>query len=288
MADDHKPRLGRGLAALLGTSDDTPERAPAGRLKRVPIEKLRPNPRNPRRQFHPEELQELADSIKSRGVLQPIVVREDIQTPGQFEIVAGERRWRASQSAGLSEVPVVVIEADDRLALEIAIVENVQRADLNPLEEAEGYGRLMAEYHYTQADMAAAIGKSRSHVANMVRLLKLPTSVRDLVRDGQLTAGHARALLAVDDPAAVAGAILARGLSVRQVEQWNDKPKTKIKKNSEDVHDGDANVKALSKVLTEQTGLSISIVKSVEGGRVVIEYKSLEQFDYIFAKLNEW
>ena len=217
-SEEHaRPRLGRGLAALLADPG-----APAGgeglHHRVVPIEFLRPNPKNPRRRFETAELAELADSIRAKGILQPIIVRAIPKVAGSFEIIAGERRWRAAQAAALTEVPVIVIEADDREALAFAIIENVQRADLNAIEEAMAYDRLAQEFSYAQTELAAVIGKSRSHVANTLRLLKLPPSVIEQVMAGILTAGHARALLACADPEAVARRIVAEGLTVRDVE----------------------------------------------------------------------
>jgi ParB family transcriptional regulator, chromosome partitioning protein len=214
-----KPRLGRGLAALIGDfgAADQAAAKTAGQRK-VPVEFLRPNPRNPRRSFGETELAELAASIGQRGLIQPIVVRPIGDVPGAFEIVAGERRWRAAQRAGVEEVPVVVVEIDDRASLEFAILENVQRTDLNPIEEASGYERLMQDFAYTQKELAEILGKSRSHLANTLRLLNLPASVQDRLSAGELSAGHARALLAVRDPEALARRVVAEGLSVRQVE----------------------------------------------------------------------
>ena len=220
MAEEGKSRLGRGLAALIGEVGEE-----MGTLERkgftprsVPVEFLRPNPRNPRKVFDDADLQELTQSIKDRGIIQPIVVRPLPNLSEQFEIVAGERRWRAAQKAGLHRVPVVIVHVDDKTSLEYAILENVQRADLNPVEEAEGYSRLMAEFSYTQENLSKIIGKSRSHIANMVRLTELPSSVRKLLIDRQISAGHGRALLSVKDPVAVAKRVLNEGLNVRQVE----------------------------------------------------------------------
>ncbi|TXN60856.1 ParB/RepB/Spo0J family partition protein, partial [Methylobacterium sp. WL18] len=217
-----RPRLGRGLAALIGDFGDAGQTAKLdGKIepqRKVPVEFLRPNPRNPRRSFGEAELAELATSISQRGIIQPIVVRPLGDVPGAFEIVAGERRWRAAQKGGLDEVPVVIVEIDDRASLEFAILENVQRADLNPIEEASGYERLMQDFAYTQKELAEILGKSRSHLANTLRLLNLPPSVQDRVTAGELTAGHARALLAVRDPEGLARRVVAEGLSVREVE----------------------------------------------------------------------
>ena len=217
--EDHaRPRLGRGLAALLA-DPGAPSGGQEGLHHRiVPVEFLRPNPKNPRRRFENTDLAELAESIRAKGILQPIIVRSIPNVAGSFEIIAGERRWRAAQVAALTEVPVIVIEADDREALAFAIIENVQRADLNAIEEAMAYERLAQEFSYSQTELSAVIGKSRSHVANTLRLLKLPPPVVDQVMTGALTAGHARALLACADPEAVARRIAAEGLTVRDVE----------------------------------------------------------------------
>ena len=221
MADDAaRPRLGRGLAALIGEfrDDEAGSSERGGAQRRVAVEFLRPNPRNPRRRFAETELDELAASIRVRGVIQPIVARALAGVPGTFEIVAGERRWRAAQRAGLTEVPMVVVEVDDRTSLEYAILENVQRADLNAIEEAAGYERLMGEFGYSQAELADILGKSRSHLANTLRLLQLSPALQDRVTAGEITAGHARALLTVRDPEGLARRIVAEGLSVRAVE----------------------------------------------------------------------
>ena len=221
MNDDvSKRRLGRGLAALIGEMDQ-PVPVEAERTisadRMIPIEFVSRNPRNPRRFFDDTELHDLASSIRQHGIVQPIVVRTISRD--RYEIIAGERRWRAAQLAGLIEIPVIVRDVDDKTALEIAIVENVQRADLNPLEEALGYEQLIAEYGYTQNDLGEIIGKSRSHVANSLRLLKLPDPVRDLLAAGSLSAGHARALVSTPDPASLARTIVAKGMSVRDAEK---------------------------------------------------------------------
>ena len=216
-----RSRLGRGLASLIGDmgaeTNAPPERPRAGQ-RRVAIEFLHPNPRNPRRHFAAAELDELASSIKERGVIQPIAVRPAPGANGMFEIIAGERRWRAAQRAGIHDVPVVVLEVSDAEALELAIIENVQREDLNALEEANGYQALGDEFKYSQDDIAKVVGKSRSHVTNMLRLLKLPESVQAFIRRGELSAGHARALIGHPNAEALARDIVARGLNVRQVE----------------------------------------------------------------------
>ncbi|HRE19646.1 MAG TPA: ParB/RepB/Spo0J family partition protein, partial [Rhabdaerophilum sp.] len=223
MADENnnsRMRLGRGLAALLGDVGSEMQAEHRNRAqRRVPIEFLRPNPLNPRRNFPEVELEELAASIRERDIIQPIIVRGVTGIADAFEIIAGERRWRAAQRAGLHDVPVVIVEADDRQALEFAIIENIQRADLNPIDEARGYENLIAQFAYTQGDLAKVMGKSCSHVANTLRLARLPETVKEKVVAGALSAGHARALLAVADPEMVARRIIDQGLTVRDVEK---------------------------------------------------------------------
>lgn len=224
MADEAaRPRLGRGLAALIGDFGDAGHDAghEGGKVqpqRRVAVEFLRPNPRNPRRSFGETDLDELAASIRMRGIIQPIVVRALAEVPGAFEIVAGERRWRAAQRAGHDEVPVVVLDIDDRASLEFAILENVQRADLNAIEEASGYERLMSEFAYSQRELAEILGKSRSHLANTLRLLNLPPTVQARLIAGEISAGHARALLGVGAPEALSRRIVEEGLTVRDIE----------------------------------------------------------------------
>ncbi|CAO4133952.1 Chromosome-partitioning protein ParB [Methylorubrum extorquens] len=296
MADDTaRPRLGRGLAALIGDfSDDAPEETArtAGHAQRkVAVEFLRPNPRNPRRRFSEPELDELAASIRQRGVIQPIVVRALSGVPGTFEIVAGERRWRAAQRAGLNEVPVVVVEIDDRTSLEYAILENVQRADLNAIEEASGYERLMGEFKYTQAELADLLGKSRSHLANTLRLLQLSPAIQDRVIASEITAGHARALLSVRDPEAVARRIVAEGLSVREVEALaaaeapqDDTPRPGRPRRSAE---GDAALRSLEDVLGRALGYSVAVKAKASGeGEIRIRYTSAEERDALCRKLG--
>ena len=227
MSDDlSRKRLGRGLAALIGEIEAPETAAPkpaVGADRKVPIEFIGPNPRNPRRSFGEAELVDLAQSIREHGVVQPVIVRP-AKEAGRFELIAGERRWRASQRAGLAEIPVIIRDVSDRVALELAIIENVQRADLNPLEEAQGYQQLVDEHDYTQADLANVIGKSRSHVANTLRLLKLPDVIRDMLSEGQLSAGHARTLVTAADPVGLAKRIIQGGLSVRQAEALAQQP----------------------------------------------------------------
>ena len=220
MAEEARPRLGRGLAALIGDAgDEAPAIERTRGQRRIPIEFLRPNPRNPRTSFREEDLADLAASIREKGIIQPVVVRTIAGVADAYEIIAGERRWRAAQLASLADIPVVIHEADDREALELAIIENVQREDLNAIEEARGYERLGADFGYSQSELAKIIGKSRSHVANTLRLLNLPEATRRLVADGAISAGHARALLSVKDPDAVARKIVSEGLTVRDIEE---------------------------------------------------------------------
>ncbi|GJE03408.1 ParB/RepB/Spo0J family partition protein [Methylobacterium isbiliense] len=294
MADETtRPRLGRGLAALIGDVGDDPSPAPADRKgqRRVPIEFLRPNPRNPRRHFAETELEELAASIRTRGVIQPIVARAVAKVPDAFEIVAGERRWRAAQRAGLHEVPVVVVEIDDRTSLEYAILENVQRADLNAIEEAAGYERLMSEFRYSQTELAEIIGKSRSHLANTLRLLQLPPSVQEQVIAGTLTAGHARALLAVRDPEAVARRVVQEGMTVREVEALGAAeqpaeggPRPGRPRKQPPVKDADT--RALERRLEDLLGVTVSIEHRGGGGEVRLRYGSLDQLDGLCRRLE--
>src|SRR5581483_379119 len=219
MADDGRSRLGRGLAALIGdVGEETKTTERARSQRRVPIEFLKPNARNPRRHFSDEELDELASSVRERGIIQPIVVRPVRGAGESYEIIAGERRWRAAQRAGLHEVPIVSVDASDAEALELAIIENVQRSDLNPLEEAGGYQSLIEEFHHTHDDVAKIVGKSRVHITNTLRLLKLSEPIKAYIQAGKLTAGHARMLVGQPNAEALAHDIVARGLNVRQVE----------------------------------------------------------------------
>jgi ParB family chromosome partitioning protein len=291
MAEDQgRSRLGRGLAALIGDVGEEIGAIDRARgQRRVPVEFLRPSPRNPRRTFGEDDLEDLTASVRERGVLQPIIVRAINGMIDAFEIIAGERRWRASQRAGLHEVPIILVEADDRQALEIAIVENVQRSDLNAIEEAAGYERLIAEFSYTQNDLARVIGKSRSHVANTLRLSKLPEPVRDMVRDGQVSAGHARALLSVSQPELMAKKIVDEGLSVRDIERIVQEESRGEVKTSAPRHkpEKDPDTRALEKALEEALGLTVSIQHRASGsGDVKVGYKSLEQLDALCRRLK--
>ncbi len=286
MSEDlSRKRLGRGLAALIGEMDKpaNPAQQAAPSDRKVPVEFISPNPRNPRRRFAEADLADLASSIKEHGIVQPIVVRP--AQGGRYEIIAGERRWRAAQQAGLAQVPVIVREVDDRVALEIAIIENVQRSDLNPVEEASGYQSLIDEHHYTQADLAQVIGKSRSHVANTLRLLKLPGDVRQLLTDGALSAGHARTLVTAENPMALAQRIVSEGLSVRQAEALAQTPEAG-QRTKEEPKSKDADTLALEKLLSNATGLGVAINHKNGGGELRISYSSLEQLDDLCRRLQ--
>ena len=279
-----RPRLGRGLAALLGdaaTASETVDRD--GGVRQVPIEFVRSSVKNPRQAFNETELEELAASIKERGIIQPIVVRPSPHAEGAFEIIAGERRWRAAQRVGLHSVPVISIQVTDREALELSIIENIQRADLNALEEARGYAQLAAEYGYNHADIGRVVGKSRSHVANTLRLLGLSEHVRKLLVQGDLSAGHARALLSVENPDSVANKVIAEGLTVRDVEKLagDEKPATKAarKRNSDPV------VKDLENKLSLALGAKISIQNDDKSQFLRIGFKDVEQLNFICDKL---
>jgi ParB family chromosome partitioning protein len=285
MAEDGKPRaLGRGLSALIG-EEAVPtrgERSDAKAAHKLPVAFLRPNRFQPRKRFAEEDLRDLTDSIREKGVLQPILVRPVASESNAFEIVAGERRWRAAQLAKLHEVPVVVREMGDAEALELAIIENVQRADLNAIEEASAYHELMDRFGYTQEKISNEVGKSRSHVANTLRLLRLPEAVKAMVRDGQLSAGHARTLLSADNPERQAREILAGALNVRQSEQRSKSTRTGKAARAVDpnIHDYETNI---SNVL----GLKVQILhKADESGEVRIHYKRLEQLEDVIRRLT--
>ena len=287
MSDDGRSRLGRGLAALIGdvgAETTTIERARAQR--RVPIEYLRANPRNPRRNFSEAELDELAASIKQRGIIQPVVVRAVRGAKDGYEIIAGERRWRAAQRAGLHEIPIVPLEATDSEALELAIIENVQRTDLNPLEEAGGYQALASEYEHSHEDIARIVGKSRSHITNTLRLLKLPEPVKAYINAGKITAGAARMLVGAPDPAEMAREIVDRGLNVRQVEalakeraKGSGKPVEKrAMKNTDTV--------ALERRVSNALGLTVAIDHRGKGGVLRVQYRSLAQREDVLRRLE--
>ena len=285
--NERPSRLGRGLAALIGdmATLDATRVAEAGGGKRLPVEFIIANRANPRRTFDPEQLEELTNSIREKGVMQPLLVRPS-DDPNIFELIAGERRWRAAQKAGLHDVPVIVREVGDKEALELAIIENVQRADLNPLEEAMGYGQLIEQFDYTQQDLAQVIGKSRSHVANTLRLLRLPEDVRGMVASGTLTAGHARTLITAEDPATLARQIVAGGLSVREAEALSQQREIAGKKKPSEPHERDPDTVALERRLSDALGLSVSLAHGERGGKLEIRYRTLEQLDGICLKLT--
>jgi ParB family chromosome partitioning protein len=285
MPDDGRSRLGRGLAALMGdvgAEATTSERA--RNQRRVPIEYVQPNPRNPRRNFSDAELAELAASIKERGIIQPVVVRAVRGAKDSYEIIAGERRWRAAQRAKLHEVPIVVLEVSDGEALELAIIENVQRTDLNPLEEAGGYDALAREYNHSHEDIAKIVGKSRSHVTNTLRLLKLPEPVKAYIHAGQISAGAARMLIGATDPEEMARDIVDRGLNVRQVEAL---AKGRAKSTGGKKRAGkNADTVALERRVSDALGLTVTLDHRSKGGVLQIHYRSLDQLDDVLRRLE--
>jgi ParB family chromosome partitioning protein len=282
---DTKQRLGRGLAALLGDAkSEVDAQDKFHGVRQIPIEFVRSNPRNPRQTFNEADLEELAASIRERGIIQPIVVRPVPAATDTYEIVAGERRWRAAQRAGLHTVPVIAMQINDKEALELSIVENVQRADLNALEEAKGYAQLASDYGYSHSDIGRVIGKSRSHVANTLRLLALPEHTRDLLATGALTAGHARALLATSDPDAIADRIVARGLSVRDVEKLNTGEQSPTSPEPKPL-DADPVTRDLENRVSLSLGAQIAIQNTKRIREVRIKFKDLDQLEYICNKL---
>lgn len=284
---EHRPRLGRGLAALLG---DVPDEAaapqPSRGVRKAPIEFLRPNPRNPRKSFSEGDLEDLAASIRERGVIQPILVRAIPKVADTYEIVAGERRWRSAQRAGLHEVPIIVLEVGDREALEIAIVENIQRADLNALEEAQGYAQLASEHGYNHADIARVVGKSRSHVANTLRLMNLPPHTRELLAAGDISPGHARALLAVGDPDLIADRVVAQGLTVRDVERLGENVGKSARTATRVKPELDADTRALEEKLGASLGTKVAIRHNGDSGEIRIVFETFEQLDDFCRRLS--
>ena len=289
-----KRGLGRGLSALMAdiepNSKEVLKTATSTKFDTlVPIEKINPNPNQPRRHFAENDLNDLADSIRSKGIIQPLVVRPHPNKNGEFEIVAGERRWRASQIAQIHQIPVVVREFSNEDVLEIAIIENIQRADLNPIEEAAGYRQLMEKFGHTQDQVAQALGKSRPHIANHLRLLVLPNDVQDLVIKGKISSGHARALITSKDPSEVAKLILSRGLSVRQTESLvkkrvGEKPVRLGQKSK------DADTRLLEGDLSAALKMGVSILHrpNQEFGEIKIRYKNLEQLDDLCRHLTKF
>lgn len=296
--------LGRGLAALMGDLPAAPELpSPAGApggaaavtpgATEVPLDLIRRNASQPRKDFDPDQLEALAESIRQHGVIQPVLLRPDPEAPGRYILVAGERRWRAAQAAGLHAVPALVRELDDLGTQELALVENLQRADLNPLEEALAYESLRERFARTQDAVAKAVGKSRAHIANMMRLLSLPDPVKDMVRDGRISAGHARAILTAPDPTDLAREIVARGLSVRETEKLVSKRTTPASpvsrgagKKPGALTEDDADAAALASDLSEALGLDVSIrLATPTSGALLISYRTLEQLDDVCRRL---
>ncbi len=278
--------LGRGLSALMADVSTEAVASPEarGREQRLPVEKLVPNPDQPRRHFDETALAELAVSIREKGVIQPLIVRAKGEA---FEIVAGERRWRAAQRAQVHDVPVIIREFTDTEVLEIGIIENIQRADLNPIEEAMGYRALIERFGHTQEKLSDAMGKSRSHIANLLRLLNLPEDVQAMLREGKLTAGHARALITAEDPSMLARKVVLEGLSVRQTETLTKAPEAPKKAAKKRVHEKDADTRALENDLSAALGMKVSLDYDGGGkGRVVVEYRSMEELDRLCTALG--
>ena len=275
--------LGRGLNALLG---DVGAEENNQNIKTISLSDLEPSPFQPRRVFNQDAINDLVESIRTKGVLQPLIVRMKNGYSDKYEIVGGERRWRASQLAGLTEVPVLIKTLTDKEVLEVALIENLQRQDLNALEEAEGYRRLMDEFANTQEDLAKAVGKSRSHVANTMRLLGLPQKVKVFLEDGRLTSGHARALLTAKDPEALAQTVIDKGLNVRQTEKLAQenapKKKNKTVKKTDKQEECDSLAKELSRIL----GIDVTIRPKSVGGELILSYETLEQLDTLIRKLS--
>jgi ParB family chromosome partitioning protein len=278
-----RPPLGRGLAALFGEAGGSP--SPGATARVVPVEAIRPSAFQPRRHFTEDELEALAQSIREKGILQPLLVRPVADAAGDYELVAGERRWRAAQRAGLHEVPVTVREVADSEALEIALVENLQRENLTPLDEAEAYSRLTRDFGRNQGTIAEAVGKSRSHVANMMRLLGLPAPVRRQLEEGLLTAGHARALLAADDPAGLAGEVVRRGLNVRATELLVRRRAGTPAPRTPRRHDAD--VAAIEQELSRRLGMRVALTMRGRGGTIGINFATLDQLDRIVDILRK-
>jgi len=286
MSTQKRKSLGRGLNALLGDDGGPPsDAAQGGAPQQVPIEFLHPGKYQPRHLMAPEAIAELANSIAEKGVLQPLLVRPHAEHSGQFEIIAGERRWRAAQQATLHQVPVIVRDFSDVEALEVGLIENLQRQDLSPIEEGMGYQRLLDEFQHTQEKLAGVVGKSRSHVANTLRLLGLPEAVRTMVDDGRLSAGHARTLLGAEDPVGLAKKIISAGLSVRQAEKLaRDAQGTTIVPSGKRAKDADTI--ALEQNVSSMLGLKVDINTGKTGGSLVIHYKTLDQLDSVLHRIS--
>ena len=316
-SDEARKRgLGRGLSSLLGDNELEPIAMPAHAITRLPIDLLLPNPWQPRHVFHPEAMENLIASVKERGVIQPILVRASEEHVGHYQIIAGERRWRAAQAAKLHEIPVVVRQLSDIEALELALIENIQRADLSAIEEAIAYRRLMNEFKHTQEELAKNLGKSRSHIANMLRLLLLPETVQKMVDEGKLTIGHARALINVPDAKTLAEQVIEQGLSVRDTEKLAQLAKTKSENGDEGSQNTnratsplskltkslkpsgngkssnenaaiDADRLALERDLSNLLGLKVAIDHRANGGKISIHYDTLDQLDAVITRLND-
>lgn len=290
--ENRRRNLGRGLSALLGDDDYETVSEPAARgSKTVPIEFLTANPSQPRRRFDEAAIDGLVESIREKGILQPILVRPHRSETNFYEIVAGERRWRAAQRAKIHEVPVIVKDLSDSDTLEIALIENIHREDLTPMEEAEAYQRLMNDFSHTQDALAQAVGKSRSHVANMLRLLSLPEEVKSMVDDKLISAGHARALIGLDNAEELAHQVVKKDLSVRQTEKLaqsarEGKVSPALKKISRSVDRRDADTIALESSLSDSLGLKVVLDNDGEKGSVTIHYSTLEQLDEVIARLS--
>ena len=281
------PRLGRGLTSLLPQGNKEPSSSAGVTLQ--PLHLLEPNPFQPRSPLEPEDLADLANSIKAQGVLQPILVRPHPSRVGFFQIIAGERRWRAAQIAGLADIPCFARELTDPEAGAAALIENLQRLDLNPIEEAEGFQRLILSFGLTQEALGSAIGKSRSHIANTLRLLSLPGSVKAHVQSGTLTAGHARAAMACADPAAAAELMVTKGLTVRQAEALSSQTNTPApsRQTSASIEPANADLRAVEADLAAQLGLQVSISFNGRGGIISLRYQNLDQLDHVIARLGQ-
>ena len=279
-----KKGLGRGLSSLMGDTETTQTKnTNVGQETKIPIANLKPSPSQPRRLFNKNSINELADSIKAKGLVQPLVVRPSPSDANSYEIIAGERRWRAAQIAQLHEVPVVIRNFNDTEALEIAIIENVQRSDLSPIEEAAGYKRLIENHGHTQEDLSGIVGKSRSHIANIIRLLSLPQSIQDMITEGRISSGHARAIMNSAFPEQLAEKIINENLSVRDAENLAKDKKGIIKK----LKLKDPDTIDLENKISEKLGLTININhKGKKGGSIKIDYKTLDQLEMITQKLK--
>ncbi|HYP64531.1 MAG TPA: ParB/RepB/Spo0J family partition protein [Acidocella sp.] len=284
-AKDQPKRLGRGLAALLGDAA-VPQTASAPGVQQLSVDVLEPSPFQPRQEMDEEALQELADSIAQRGILQPLLVRPTPGRPDHYQIIAGERRWRAAQRVSVHEVPVLVRPLTDSDAMAAGLVENLQREDLNAIEEAEGYKRLLEEFSLSQDKLGEAVGKSRAHIGNIIRLLKLPEPVRAMLRQGQLSAGHARALLTHPDPVKAAKEVVKRDLSVRQTEALAAGAARPAKPAQASAIRADADIEALASSLSERLGLKVQIKFNGKSGSVTFNYANLDQLDSLLARLN--